>query len=156
MSIKIMSWVWDNSPYDGKALLLHLALADFANDEGDCWPSQPTLARKARCTERHVRDCVKQMIADGFLEITVPSDGVSSHRYRLSSGPRKSVPPRKSTTATPELDDRRGGNRPPKNRQEPSKNQEQPSNVVIACPYCKRKMKWGQPHDCSAMNMRMR
>lgn len=146
MSIKIMSWVWDHSPYDGKALLLHLALADFANDAGECWPSQPTLATKARCTERHVRDTVSRMVDDGYLQITDPSNGITSHRYKLI--PRNSVPPRKSKTGREENQDWEGGNPSPKNRQEPSKNPK--------CPYCHRRYDPNKPHPCSAMNMLMR
>jgi len=70
-----MSAVWAHSPYRGEALLLHLALADFANDEGTCFPSQRTLARKARCSENYVRVAVKRMISDGFLEIIEGSRG---------------------------------------------------------------------------------
>jgi hypothetical protein len=118
MSIKIMSLVWDTSPYEGKALLIHLSLADHANDEGICWPSQATLARKARCTERHVRSITRQMQADGWVEIVVESNGRDSHRYLLTiPAPRKSVPPRKSTTPSPEIHDTITGNPAPKNHQ---------------------------------------
>lgn len=75
MSIRIMSIVWASSPYRGEALLLHLALADFANDEGRCWPSQRTLAKKARCSENYVRVAIKRMVADGLVEITERSNG---------------------------------------------------------------------------------
>lgn len=75
MSIRIMAIVWANSPYRGEALLLHLALADFANDEGKCWPSQKTLAKKARCSENYVRVAIKKMITDGLVEITERSNG---------------------------------------------------------------------------------
>jgi hypothetical protein len=146
LSIKIMSWVWDHSPYEGKALLLHLALADFANDAGECWPSQPTLAAKARCTERHVRDTVSQMVNDGYVQITNPSNGVTSHRYLLVA--RNSVPPRKSKTGRAEIQDRERGNPSPENRQEPSENPK--------CPYCKKRYNPSKPHSCSAMNMLMR
>jgi len=67
--------VWASSPYRGEALLLHLALADFANDEGVCWPSQRTLAKKARCSENYVRVAIKRMITDGLVEITEQSNG---------------------------------------------------------------------------------
>ena len=149
MSIKIMSWVWDNSPYEGKALLLHLALADFANDGGECWPSQTTLAKKARCTDRHVRDTVSQMVSDGYVEIVEMSNGISSHRYKLVA--RNSVPPRKSKTGRAEIQDRESGNPSPKNHQEPS--------ITISkaqCPYCHRKFNLDKPHNCSAMNQLMR
>ena len=55
MSIKAMSWVWDNSPYEGVGLLVHLALADFADDQGVCWPSQKRISDKCKSSERHVR-----------------------------------------------------------------------------------------------------
>lgn len=153
MSIKIMSWVWDHSPYDGKALLLHLALADFANDAGECWPSQPTLAAKARCTERHVRDTVSQMVIHGYVEIVEPSNGINATRYKLIA--RNSVPPRKSKTGRAEKQDRESGNPSPKNRQEPSVTN---SDTVSRpkCPYCKRKYDPTKPHACPAMNMLMR
>lgn len=70
-----MATVWATSPYRGEALLLHLALADFANDEGICFPSQKTLARKARCSENYVRVAVKRMVADGWLEVVEPAHG---------------------------------------------------------------------------------
>jgi hypothetical protein len=39
MSIKVMSQVWEHSTRKGTRLLLLLALADFANDEGICYPA---------------------------------------------------------------------------------------------------------------------
>lgn len=69
MSIRWIARVWETSPYKGERLLLHLALADFANDEGVCWPSQTTLARKARVSHEFIRLALKQMTADGLLEV---------------------------------------------------------------------------------------
>ena len=155
LSIKIMSWVWDQSPYGGKLLLLHLAMADFADDAGVCWPSQTTLARKARTTDRYVRDAVSRFITDGYVEIVKPSNGKDTHRYRLIA--RKSVPPRKSEAGTPEISDRETGNLTPKNRQEPSITTS--SDTVSQnpkCPYCHKKYDPSKPHACSAMNMLMR
>ena len=103
MSIRIMSSVWANSPYRGEALLLHLALADFANDEGTCFPSQKTLAKKARCSENYVRVAVKRMVQDGLLEITAPSNGRgNAYTYLLKphpANPHSPVPhsPRRET-----------------------------------------------------------
>lgn len=70
-----MSRVWDESPYDGKTLLVHLAMADFANDEGVAFPSQTTLARKARSTPEWVRKCLLRFEADGFVEKLAESGG---------------------------------------------------------------------------------
>lgn len=73
MSVRWISQVWQSSPYKGERLLLHLALADFANDEGICWPSHSTLARKARCSNNWVRLSITQMVRDGLVEIVEPA-----------------------------------------------------------------------------------
>ena len=54
MSIREMSRVWADSKQKGSALLLLLAIADNANDDGICWPSTKTLSHKTRMTERNV------------------------------------------------------------------------------------------------------
>ena len=160
MSIKIMSWVWDQSPYEGKALLIHLAMADFASDEGLLWPSQVTLAKKSRSTDRYVRDVINDMVRDGFVEIVTASNGRESHRYKLI--PRNSVPAeesstRNSTTVNPELGDKLPGTAPPKNRKNHQESSLVQSHDVsgIKCPYCRGKVVVSQVHKCSAMNMRI-
>jgi uncharacterized phage protein (TIGR02220 family) len=55
MSVKVMARVWVHSQRKDGELLVMLALADFANDAGECWPSIPTLAKKARLTDRQTR-----------------------------------------------------------------------------------------------------
>jgi len=80
MSIKVMSAVWEGSPYDGGKLLLHLALADRADDEGVCWPSIPTLAKKIRVSDRHVQRMMREMEDDGQL-VTV----LGGHEYTNSN-----------------------------------------------------------------------
>jgi hypothetical protein len=88
MSIRIMTWVWQHSPYSGERLLLHLALADFANDEGVCFPSHSTLAKKARCSNGWVSQTIKQMISDRLIEIVEPAGQGRGKvgRYRLLKG----------------------------------------------------------------------
>lgn len=88
MSIRLMTWVWQNSPYSGERLLLHLALADYANDEGVCFPSHGTLAKKARCSKGWVAQTIKQMIADHLIEIVEPAGQGRGKvgRYRLLIG----------------------------------------------------------------------
>lgn len=48
MSIKVMSWIWEHSKRKSSALLTLLALADFCNDDGECFPGTNRLAKKAR------------------------------------------------------------------------------------------------------------
>ncbi|HEX9355653.1 MAG TPA: helix-turn-helix domain-containing protein, partial [Streptosporangiaceae bacterium] len=57
MSIAVMNWVWGCSPTSGNERLVLLALADACSrDDGSgCWPSIPTIARKAAVSDRTVR-----------------------------------------------------------------------------------------------------
>lgn len=88
MSIRIMTWIWANSPYSGERLLLHLALADFASDDGVCFPSHGTLAKKARCSQGWVSQTIKQMISDRLIEVIEPAGQGRGKvgRYRLLKG----------------------------------------------------------------------
>lgn len=88
MSIKWMTWVWQSSPYSGERLLLHLALADYANDEGICFPSHHTLARKARCSTSWVSQTMRQMIKDDMIEVIERAGNGRGKvgRYRLTKG----------------------------------------------------------------------
>jgi len=87
MSVRWITCVWEDSPYEGRRLLLHLALADFANDEGFCFPSQKTLAVKARTTESWVSLSIKQMVKDGYLKIVDKGSGRGNRTtYCLQKG----------------------------------------------------------------------
>ena len=66
-----MSRVWSDSPYNGTRLILHLALADMAHDDGRFFASQTHLAKKARCTTHYVREVINELIANGFVAIVV-------------------------------------------------------------------------------------
>lgn len=84
VSVKIISWVWENSPYEGKELLLHLAMADHANDSGWFFAAQSSLASKSRCSVEHVRLTARRMVADGFLVIEKVGSSVGrATEYRL-------------------------------------------------------------------------
>lgn len=67
MSIKLMSQIWDDAPFEKTTLLVLLCLADMANDRGVCWPSVETIAKKARCSERWVRDVLVELEAAGYV-----------------------------------------------------------------------------------------
>lgn len=70
MSDTERAFVWDHSPYKGTAKLIHLKMADLANDthQRRLWMGDATLAEKASCDERTVRRVKAQMIEDGYLE----------------------------------------------------------------------------------------
>jgi hypothetical protein len=47
--------------------LVFLALCDCANDQGECYPSVPTLVEKSSASERTVQDAIGQLERDGYL-----------------------------------------------------------------------------------------
>ncbi len=69
MSVKIIDWVWSNSRETGTHLLMLLAIADHANDDGICWPSIARLAQRARVKERQAQYIIKQLEESGAIEI---------------------------------------------------------------------------------------
>lgn len=68
MSIKIMSAVWDEPDTKGSERLVLLALADNANDEGFCWPSLETIARKCNISRRFVVRLLDSLEERGLVE----------------------------------------------------------------------------------------
>ena len=64
MSIKVATEVWRGSRHKSGNLLVLLAMADHADDEGKAWPGIPLLARKARLSERHTRRCELEILAE--------------------------------------------------------------------------------------------
>jgi len=87
MSIKVMSAVWDYSRASGTPLLVLLKLADWANDDGECWPSISTIAQKCRLKdERHVKRIIHDTLERELGEvIVIPGGGKSSSKGGLRS-----------------------------------------------------------------------
>lgn len=82
MSIAWITRVWASpEPVSPGERLLLLALADMANDEGICWPSVPTLARRCAMDPYTTRRSLRRLEADGFI-VREMSPGRSTH-YRL-------------------------------------------------------------------------
>lgn len=70
MSLRTMTIVWSQSETkDTAELLLLLAIADRAGDDGVAWPSITELAEKTRLSERHVYRLVKLLTEDGRLQL---------------------------------------------------------------------------------------
>lgn len=75
MSVKIMSRVWEHSKAEAGSRLIMLALADFSNDDGECWPSIPQIAVKCLLSERQVQYALRGLEAMGELYIEHSSGG---------------------------------------------------------------------------------
>lgn len=69
-----MSRVWEHAQASGGALLVLLALADHADDEGYAWPNRETLSQKARLKERQVINVLATLTQAGDLAY-LPGDG---------------------------------------------------------------------------------
>jgi hypothetical protein len=82
VSNRLLTAIWDSGQYDKTTLLVLLALADQANDAGVCWPSVPTVAARARCSERHVQRVIAGLESDGVL--TIQHRAGTSNLYRIN------------------------------------------------------------------------
>ena len=129
-----MSYVWEHSKQSGSALLLLLAMADHAHDDGrGVFPSVERLAKKCRSSERNTRYLLRSLEAAGEL-IMEPNAGpnrTNLWQIPMSEGanfaPCNPLPPGQPSVTEgakeaqggatePHL----GGNGLPPNHQEPS------------------------------------
>jgi hypothetical protein len=67
MSIKLMTAVWDREDLSSTQKLVLLSLADWANDEGLCWPSIERLAIKTSMAGRSVQRIIRDLESMGFV-----------------------------------------------------------------------------------------
>jgi hypothetical protein len=69
MSIKISSKIWESKVEKGADLLVWLALADYANEGGKCWPSIPTIAKRCGYSTRYVTRIIGRLKARGRINL---------------------------------------------------------------------------------------
>jgi hypothetical protein len=95
MSVHVSSWVWKHSKAKDHQLLVLLALADMANDEGKCWPSIKTICQRCRISERSARGAVSQASKNGELQILAQEgpNWVNVYRFTAFITPAESAPP---------------------------------------------------------------
>ncbi len=87
MSVRVLSMVWDGYPGGGTELLALLALADWSDDAGKCYPSISAIARKTRLSRSQAQRIVHQLIDDGFLVVTANALGgapTQTRHYRIA------------------------------------------------------------------------
>lgn len=79
-------WEWSNS--EGTDLLVMLALADFCDDEGECYPGIARISRKCRVSERSVQRSVKTLCSMGELSVDqhkgVQTKGGATNRFYVT------------------------------------------------------------------------
>jgi hypothetical protein len=64
------------------------ALAGYANNDGECWPSQTALSKKTKQTDRSIRNQVQALVESGHIE-RAAVQGRSGYRLLID---RKEVP----------------------------------------------------------------
>lgn len=67
MSVAATNYVWTQSPAEGADRLVLLALADFADEAGNCFGSWGKLEEKTRLARRTVADCLRRLQESGEL-----------------------------------------------------------------------------------------
>lgn len=98
MSIRLMSTVWDTPlELDPTCRLVLLSLADQANDEGLCWPSVATVARRCGVSPKSARRWLHYLEERGWLRREEKSG--TSNRYWLTP-PTGDTPPVDGTPPT--------------------------------------------------------
>lgn len=84
MSIRVLTKVWEIETISLSEKMVLLALADYANDDGACWPSYSRIARKSNISKRTAIRIVERFVKLGViykeLQIT-DMNGYASNRY---------------------------------------------------------------------------
>ena len=128
MSLSMYAKVWEHSTHSGTPLVVLLALADHANDNGVAFPSVALLAEKSRTTERNVRLTLDKLVQSGELRVKYNAGPNGKNLYRINlplkaASPLKSASPLKAASVTPEagfrLPLKPASPEPSVNRQEP-------------------------------------
>lgn len=101
MSIRMMTAVWDMDLPDSEKLIM-LALADWSDDDGRCWPSIAQIVKRSSKSERTVQAALKSLEAKGAL-VRAMKPGCGT-KYTLTPRshctPAAAAPPQ-GTTKTP-------------------------------------------------------
>jgi len=87
MSIRVVDRVWRYSKASGPALLLLLAIADYANDSGTgAYPGVKTLAKKIRMSTRTVQRLIASLVAEGELWVDYRASAFITNQYAIRVG----------------------------------------------------------------------
>lgn len=106
MSIRVMSAVWEIALPDSEKLIA-LALADWCDDDGKCWPSVAQIAAKCSKSVRTVQGALISLEGKGLLRRDmIAGKGTIYHLTPAAAAPRKDrtpaeTAPPQGTTQTP-------------------------------------------------------
>ncbi|MDI5886149.1 DnaT-like ssDNA-binding domain-containing protein [Cobetia amphilecti] len=94
MSLHAMSWAREVMPEMPESIkagprLLLLLMADYANEQGVCWPSVRRLADEMACSMRTVQRAIEALVEQGVMTVVArktPAGRQTSNFYRLAMG----------------------------------------------------------------------
>jgi biotin operon repressor len=81
MSYPALAWAVEQDTASTHAYAVLCALAGFANENGECWPSQKRLAEKTKQSDRSVRNQIQSLIETGHI---IKCEVGGRDGYRLS------------------------------------------------------------------------
>lgn len=87
MSLRVLTQVWEHSKAEGGDLLVLLALADEARDNGACYPGIARIAVKARMSERNVRYVLRRLEESGELVVAPGGGRANTNAYEIRVSP---------------------------------------------------------------------
>ncbi len=92
MSIRVTSWVWENTRAEGSELLVLLALAEHAGNDGSCHPSMRRIAERARLSLRGAQTAMRALEAKGAIRTSMNTGPKGCNRYTVLMHATDSVP----------------------------------------------------------------
>ncbi len=126
MSVKLMAKIWDDGPEAQGERFVLLALADYANDAGECWPAINSVARKCCLTERGVQKILRRLEDDGWLKTVVGGGRHGCSKYTINPERCSGVSEVRGRTRVQKTPNQSAEN-PEHGSPEPSKNHQEPS-----------------------------
>lgn len=96
MSNTLLTQIWNECEHiKGNDLLVFLALADQANDDGYCWPSRKTIAKRARISQRGVTQIIARLEKLGHVKriMRYSTTGQRSNGYYVYPLAQPCTPP---------------------------------------------------------------
>lgn len=83
MSTPLLNRVWESEYGDPSTALLLMAMADQANDAGECRVKLSKLATKARQSERNCRTLIYKLAEEGIIDVIVGRGRKHNNIYQL-------------------------------------------------------------------------
>lgn len=122
-----MSKVWDAFPGSGSDLIAMLALADWSDDEGRCFPSMSAIASKTRLSRSQAQRVVHGLVDGGYIQVVGNEFGgapgaTRQYRIVLSSMTGRMDAQRRAAPMRP---------KPSVNRQQPSRDRSKLRNPRV-------------------------